>query len=174
MGFGDPMFVPTAVFLDTQVFDRLNYNFNAELLKSFVNLSKERGLTLLLPAPTRDEIGRHMMERATTASAALDKAAQDVHRKAPFLSDWQRFPKVPIEKEKGSHLLALCRNAWKSFTTQLNVAPLGYQGVDLKDIMRWYKHQEAPFGPNGKQKEFPDAIAIAILSAYGRADQCPT
>jgi hypothetical protein len=38
--------------------------------------------------------------------------------------------------------------------------------------MNWYDAGEPPFGRGKKQKEFPDALAIAILSAYAEQNTC--
>jgi hypothetical protein len=45
------MSTPTAICLDAEVFDRLNFNFAATTLQEFVKLCKERKVKLLLPAP---------------------------------------------------------------------------------------------------------------------------
>jgi hypothetical protein len=48
---------------------------------------------------------------------------------------------------------------------------LGYLGIDLKEIMEWYHRGRGPFGPK-KQKEFPDAIALAAILNFSKREKC--
>ena len=160
------MSIPKAVFLDTQVFDSANYNFASTALKSFVQLCQERSLTLLLPAPTLGEIQRHMLDRAGAAEEAINKALADVQKKAPFLTGSDRFPRPPKERTRVHVLRRHCDEAWDAFTSQIKTQKLKYDGIQLSTIMMWYELSLAPFGKGKKQKEFPDAIALAILAHY--------
>ena len=68
------MSIPTAVFLDTSILDGQQYNFESTALSTFVPVCKERGLTLLPPEPTENEIERHIRQRSSDALAALADA----------------------------------------------------------------------------------------------------
>lgn len=61
------MSVPTAVFLDTSVFDGQSYNFSSTAFSTFLPACRSRQLKLLLPDPTEREIKRHMAEKAQEA-----------------------------------------------------------------------------------------------------------
>jgi hypothetical protein len=159
---------PIAICLDTQVFDGANYNFRSTSMSSFVKLCQERDLTLLLPSPIKDEIHRHMLDRAKQADAVLDKAFNDVQKKAPFLSKWDRYPVVAKEKVRIHTLNRHCREAFDTFCRQLKVEQLGYKDVQLSTIMSWYNLSSPPFGEGKKRKEFPDAVSLAILDNYAK------
>ncbi len=162
------MSTPTAICLDTEVFDRLNFNFAATTLQEFIKLCKERKLKLLLPAPIQDEIARHMFDRANELDAALSKVEHDALRKCSFLQKWDRFPTPPREKHRHLRLRSLCNSAWEAFARQVNAEELRYEGVKLDAIMYKYNYMQAPFAAGEKRKEFPDAISLAVLDVYAR------
>lgn len=54
---------------------------------------------------------------------------------------------------------------------QFDVIRLGYESLNVKQVMDWYDQNSPPFGP-GKRKEFPDAISIAILADYAEKNGC--
>lgn len=162
------MSTPTAICLDTEVFERLNFNFSSTTLVEFVKLCKERDVTLLVPGPIKDEISRHMIERAEELGVALDKLEHDAQRKYAFLESWERFPKAQKEVNRRARLRRLCNDAWDAFASQITVDHLTYHGVQLASIMSKYHYMIPPFAPGEKRKEFPDAISLAILDVYGR------
>jgi hypothetical protein len=55
---------------------------------------------------------------------------------------------------------------WEQFLKNFKVEKIGYDGIDMAEIMVWYDRHRAPFGEGQKQKEFPDAFAIASAVAY--------
>jgi hypothetical protein len=61
---------------------------------------------------------------------------------------------------------------WLSFLNQFDVVRLNYDGITIAKVMNWYDATEPPFDKGKKRKEFPDAFAIAILSAYAEQNQC--
>ena len=175
------MSIPTAVFLDTSVFDGQSYNLSSTAFSTFVPACKQRNLKLLLPDPTEREVKRHMAERSDEALAFIDKA----RRKAPFLAQWRGFPprdsnvtslripatpqSPPILRREVSEVAAI---EWQNFLNQFDVVRLNYEGVSLPKVMNWYDAVEPPFDKGEKRKEFPDAFAIAILSAYAEQHRC--
>jgi hypothetical protein len=61
------MSIPKAVFLDSSILDGQNYNYQSTALSTFVPACTKRGVRLLLPEPTDQEIERHIKERSTDA-----------------------------------------------------------------------------------------------------------
>lgn len=163
------MSIPTAVFLDTSIFDGQQYNFASTALATFIPVCKERGLTLLLPEPIEREIERHIRERSADALAALAEA----RRKAPFLAKWPGLPQ-PTARSEGVERLqvyGVARQEWQAFLKQFIVVKLGYEGLDVKRVMLWYENATAPFREGKKRKEFPDAFALAMLEAYAQKEK---
>jgi hypothetical protein len=161
------MSIPTAVFLDTSVFDGQQYNFHSTALATFVPACAKRSLTLLLPDPTEREIRRHLLERVAEALSIIEGA----RRKAPFLSKLKGFAREfnspEIEAMEAERLANL---EWNAFLKQFSVVRLGYKDLDVEKVMRWYDRIEAPFKEGKKRKEFPDAFAIQMLDAHAQQE----
>ena len=77
-----------AVFIDTSVLRGNHYNFASPQVSSFVAIAKAKGLKLLLPKPTSDEIERHISEGAKETVEQL----RSVFRKSLFLKKWDCGP----------------------------------------------------------------------------------
>jgi hypothetical protein len=158
------MSLPTAVFLDTSILDAQQYNFASTAVSTFVATCQKRNVTLLvLPDPTEREIRRHIAERSDEALQALKKA----RTQAPFLAKWKGFPAEPSPDSTKWEGEFVAEMEWKAFLTKFTVTRLGYDGLDMRQVMRWYDQQEAPFS-SAKRKEFPDAISIALLDVYAQ------
>jgi hypothetical protein len=160
------MSLPSAVFLDTSIFDGQQYNFSSTALASFVPVAKRHGLTLLLPDPTEREILRHIRDRSREASSALE----DARRKAPLLAKWKHFPVDRSGLSLTREIFQIAMREWRQFQKSFSVLKLDYTHVNLKQVMRWYESSVPPFREGKKRKEFPDAFAVAIVEAYARAN----
>lgn len=156
------MSLPTAVFLDTSILAGQQYNFASAALTSFIPVATQKKLSLLLPDPTKREIMRQISERSVEALRALE----DARRRAPFLTKWSHFPKLPDSRYGDWEVKRVAVSEWQVFLKQFVVVELGYEGVRLETVMSWYDAARAPFKEGNKRKEFPDAFAIAALAAY--------
>ena len=156
------MSLPTAVFLDTSILAGQQFNYSSSALASFIPVARQKQLALLLPDPTKREITRQIRERSIAALRALEGA----RRRAPFLAKWKHFPQLPDTHSGDWEVKSVAESEWKKFLTQFTVIELAYDGVRIETIMSWYDSIRAPFGEGKKRKEFPDAFAIAALSAY--------
>jgi len=162
------MSIPTAVFLDTSVFDSQQYNFRSTTLTTFLSACVTRSLMLLLPDPTEREIKRHLRERIGEVLTAVENA----RRKAPFLAGLKGFgrefstPELEVFEAE-----TLANREWAAFLKQFSVVRLGYKTVDVEKVMRWYDKAEAPFKEGKKRKEFPDAFAIQMLDAHAQKEK---
>ena len=154
------MAIPDAIFVDTNIFDRQHYNFQGSALTSFAQACQAHGLTLLLPDPVLRELKRHVRDRAVEAHESVNKA----RRAAPFLQTIRQEGKS--SREELTHYGTIATAALQAYLQQFKTVELGYDGLDLKQLMDWYDAQTAPFGGAGKRKEFPDAFAIAMVEAF--------
>jgi hypothetical protein len=157
--------IPSAVFLDTSVFDGQSYNFSSVAFSTFVPACKDRKLKLLLPDPTEREVKRHLNDLSADAVALIEKARRTV----PFLAKWKGFPPRDIPRHD---LYVVGLGEWQSFLKQFDVVRLNYDGITIGKVMNWCDAAEPPFDKGKKRKEFPDAFAIAILSAYAEQHSC--
>lgn len=161
------MSLPTAVFIDTSIFDGQNYNFDSTALASFIPAAKKASLKFLLPDPTAREIKRHIKARSDEALKALE----DARRRAPFLVKWDCFPKKQKTPVVNWVVDKIARDEWAAFLKQFDVEKVGYEDVKISTVMDWYDSRQAPFSDK-KQKEFPDAFVIAALAAYATKNEC--
>jgi predicted nucleic acid-binding protein len=154
------MTIPTAIFIDTTVFDSQHYNYDNTVLSSFAKATQDHDLKLLLPDPTLREIRRHLV-RATEDAV---KSLMSISGKTPWLKNW----KAELQQDK-RHLEISFKNMakeqWETFLSQFQVEHLSYEGIDIKTIMDWYDKIQAPFSSK-KPKEFPDALALASIIHY--------
>jgi hypothetical protein len=159
---------PSAVFLDTSILAGQSYNFSSTALSTFIPVAKKRAVAFLLPDPTEQEILRQIED----CSAEVLKALEDARRRAPFLTKWKHYPAKSnplIDYE----VAKIANEEWKAFLSNFDVKRLGYEGVKIALIMKWYFSMTPPFGEGKKRKEFPDAFTVAILEEYARKNSAP-
>ncbi len=161
------MSVPNRIFIDTSILDEQNYNFDSSALAPFIEAVRPRQVILLLPDPTEREIRRHIRHK----SQDVLKALQEAKRRAPFLRKWKEWPIKKGDLTLLQEIQALANKDLEEFFASMSVERLGYDGIDLKQVMDWYDRRAAPFGEGKKQKEFPDALALAAVVAYARKQQ---
>ncbi len=158
------MSVPTVIFIDTSILEEQNYNFSSVALSAFLEALKDQKLILLIPDPTRREIERHIEDR----SQEVIKVLEDAKRRAPFLAKWKGWPVKRGDSTLSFELRRIAGDEWNGFVKHFKVKNIGYDGVRLQEVMDWYERQRAPFGRGKKRKEFPDALALAVLLTYAR------
>ena len=157
---------PDAVFVDTSVLRGNHYNFASTQISSFVAVAKAKGLKLLLPRPTSDEIERHIWEGAKKTVEQL----RSLFRKSPSLRKWNVWSEALISEHAEVSLGRVAMEEWYEFLKSFSVARLAYDGISIERVMEWYRWGFAPFGKGAKRKEFPDAFAIASLALYANKE----
>jgi hypothetical protein len=107
------------------------------------------------------------MRQITDRSVEAFRALEGAKRRAPFLTKWRHFPRLPESRHGGDwEVKQVAVSEWQTFLKQFSVVELGYEAVRLETVMNWYEHLRAPFRDGKKRKEFPDAFAIAALAGY--------
>ena len=159
------MSLPTAVFIDTSVFEGQHFNFESAAFVGFVDAVKSQNIPVLMPDPTRREVSSHITKRSIEALEALEKAS----RKAPFLRKWSGFPTLKPSQIEQWQVQRIAREEWGKFLGSVETVSLDYSGVQISSIMDWYFNGVPPFGPGSKRKEFPDAFTIAILLKFAQS-----
>lgn len=154
---------PDAIFIDTGIFDQECYDFFSSRVQALLAAISVQSKTLLLPQPTKQEILKHINQRAQEAIVSLVKA-----RESHALLRGRTG--VPQNRQQRDEMVAQLRSEtltrWADFQSQFNLCELDYSGVNLGEVMAWYNQVTAPFGPGDKQKEFPDAFALAAVRTY--------
>ena len=162
------MSTPKHVFIDTCIFDAHQLNLDSPVFGTFLSAVKAQGLTLLLPAPTKLEVERHISQRVVKAHKAL----LEVRSKEPFIRRWTSEAEGEATAVQDK-LKEECIGHWHDFLKQANAVQLDYAGISIPEIMRWYDRGQAPFGTGSKSKEFPDALAFAALRGFAKKNKVP-
>lgn len=158
---------PSAFFLDTNILLSLKFNFTSTVFSSFIPLAQKHRIKFILPQFTEDEILKYIDLQSELALKALEKAKIE----APFLEKWEHFPKkLPKTGWDQFEIKIIAKREWDSFLNNFELIRLEYSGVNLEEIMDWYKNQIPPFGNKGKQKEFPDAFSLSLLVKYSETN----
>lgn len=160
------MTTPTHLFIDTCIFDQTGYNFSSSRIRPFHEAAKELSLTLVDPDPTNRERKRHFKEKVAEINAAIEK----IERSMPIIGTLKDWPKPDFFRSVNVSMLI--RSSLNDFFAPMKHVVLGYEGVDILKIMDWYEESIPPFGKGKKRKEFPDALAVAILDRYASANDC--
>lgn len=160
------MSIPRTIVVDTNIFDQHEYNFAAQAIQKFIAIAQVKSITILLPDAIEREVRRHINDKSAAAQSALKKARHD----APFLQKWKNWP-APENLKTAKYDIATAYLAdWEGFLKNFEVKRPGYDGIDMTQVMDWYDHKQPPFGPGKKEKEFPDAFALASTLAYANAN----
>lgn len=157
--------IPRTIVIDTNIFEQHGYNFDAQAIEKFVAITAVKSLTILLPDAIEREVRRHIKEKAAAAQSALKKARHD----APFLQKWKSWPAPEKLKTAKDEIAADYIADWEKFLMNFKVKRLGYDDINMNQVMDWHDQQKPPFGPGQKEKEFPDAFALATTLAYAKS-----
>lgn len=154
----------TAVFVDTCIFESMNFQFSSDLSRAFETACVSAGVRLLMPDAIDREINRHIDEKVALAIESL----RTLNRKNPILRQWDLYPSVTEVRDAEGEFKLRMRKEWSDFRKRLSCHDLGCDDIDLNQVMNWYDNIDPPFGPGKKRKEFPDAFAISSLLSYAK------
>lgn len=164
------MSVPKCIFIDTTAFDETGYNFASARIQAFRKAIEGLNLTFLDPDPMNRERRRHIDKKAKELIDELEqtnKILEKVKSRMPALASLRNLPKkVHFDLYHARHLIG---KSLTEFLEPMKVVKLGYEGIKIETVMDWYDQANAPFGTGKKAKEFPDALAIAILDRYAKS-----
>jgi len=158
--------VPTNIFIDTCIFEQTGFNFESAKLKPFRDALNEMKLTFIDPDPTFRERTRHLQERVDEAVKSLEK----IEKSLPIITKLDKWPKASTFRNW--EIKGLVNKSLMEFLKPMNHVKVGYDGIDMHKVMTWYDKGQAPFGKGKKSKEFPDALAVAILDRYALRNSC--
>ena len=160
------MAVPNYIFIDTCIFEQTGFNFESARLKPFRDALDELKLTFVDPDPTFRERTRHLRDRVDEAVRSLEK----IEKSLPVITTLEKWPKASSIREWD--ILRIVNKSLEEFLKPMKHIKVGYDGIDMHRVMTWYDQGRAPFGKGKKSKEFPDALAVAILDRYAQTNKC--
>lgn len=158
------------VFLDTNIFESKNFQFNSHSLKAFKKLVDDDEIRLLVTDPTIQEVRQHLRAKSEEAVGEIKK----VRRSAMLLRNIPDLPAYGIFEELNADTVEsrLNRN-FDEFLRGHNVELVTVENVSASQVFDMYFKMKAPFANGEKRKEFPDAYVLLALSALSRARGWP-
>lgn len=150
------------VFIDTQAFDQMMFDFEGPALRNLRFLGKIGQISLLVSDVINREVESHI--RLNTAEALT--ALNTFQKKAkPFKSLGEQYSQF-FASYNVNAAVELAVSVWYKFLDEARVTVLGSQDVDVSTIVDCYFKGLPPFAEVKKKTEFPDAISLGALSKY--------
>ncbi|KJZ16029.1 hypothetical protein TW85_03945 [Marinomonas sp. S3726] len=153
------------VFLDTEVFDSNQYNFNSRDLKQLKSLSENLSIELLLTDVVVDEVHRHLRRRA-------NELASDAHRLSKkFINVDPEGAGTELQTDRYSadNVYKLLERNFEGYLDACNAEVIDVESVSSREVFSLYFNEQSPFSSTGKKKnEFPDAFTLLALRNFSR------
>ena len=147
------------VFLDTEIFDHHQYDFQSPNIRRFARLAAAGVLQVYSTLITDKEIRRHLDEKV----GEIMKSVKNYKRIGRIVGKYIPQDAIKALEAVDEETVRTGLYAdYDSFLLETGTQQIPLS-VDLDELFDKYNKQEAPFGPHGKQKEFPDAVAISTL-----------
>lgn len=151
-----------SVFLDTEVFESLNFNFNHPLIKRLIDFKKNHSISLLSTNITCNEIKNHILEKVGT----LHEKTVNLHKNTPSpINDILKKNNHIIEIDDNLVETVKCQSL-SDFDNFINThfLKLDCYSISPETIFSKYFNLEAPFqNKKSKKHEFPDAFVFESL-----------
>ncbi|MCE9561166.1 MAG: PIN domain-containing protein [Planctomycetes bacterium] len=157
---------PHYLFLDTQVFDGNQYDFENKHFRQLRSLGLSDWVQLVLPDITRREVERHIAEKAKETFAAMKEFSNKGFRRNLRRPPFDAIRKGTTEEEIRKELL----DHFKGFCHDTNAIELPAVGLNATAVLNDYFDGKPPFGEGKKKHEFPDAFAGQILFNWCEAN----
>jgi hypothetical protein len=158
-----------AVSLDTNIFESSECNLRYRLFTSLSQFDGT-GISYLLSDVVVGEIKSHIAARAKDAAAKVRAAArefQEAWRADGALQRTMDALGLPSDHDAAAQAQI---DAYRSASKFTEIASIEF--VDLSGVLAKYFARSAPFESiSEKKNEFPDALALSALEAWGEKNQ---
>lgn len=157
----------SCVFLDTNIFVGQNFDFENQILKTFSNLAFEGKIEFYLTEITQREIVKQIKDSVDSSreSFNLFKKNARIFQNSRVLPLQALYKKIDYE----SCILDF-NQQFNDFQKLAKVKIIDCFSVNANKIFNDYFSVNAPFGMQGKEKEFPDAFVIEALRNWTKID----
>ncbi|WP_332274830.1 PIN domain-containing protein [Bacillus velezensis] len=142
------------IFLDTQVYQAKNFNYNDEHIKRLVDLIDKDIVNLYITTITKNEIENHIKEKVSASRQSINS----FKKHASILKNFDLYKPIwdrELIKIAETEIL----ENFNRFLTKNKVQEIKVSGKYTSDIFEKYFNGEAPFSAK-KKDEFPDAFAL--------------
>ena len=151
------------IFLDTSVYDNLNFSFNNRQLSKLRNLAQNDEIDLLYNEIVYQEVYQHIADNLSVAINQYNQLLLESRALAPFKNDDSLSVKIfSLDSEK---MISEIRDNWDRFLSECIAEKIDINTVDVDDIVNKYFKKLLPF-ENKKPYEFKDAIIIDSIRQY--------
>lgn len=150
------------VFIDTSVFKANNYFSATSKINKLAELASKKRISIVLTSITKAEIIKHLTRDIESARKSVRKKDNEVLRNIKGTDDYYS-DLDSLDAEKTATEMV------NTFVKRSEAYVIGLEYCkDIDEIFRKYFKQEFPFSEK-KQKEFPDAFALAALEGYNQS-----
>lgn len=148
------------VFIDTNAFEKKNYQFGQHALGRLQELIEDEKIHLLITDVTRKEINAHLKRKSEEAASMIKKLQKDAMflRNTPDLDCHGIFSKV-----KGDDIYAVISDKFDDFVENGYVETIDVSTVNPQVVFDAYFNNLPSFGKESKKHEFPDAFALEAI-----------
>lgn len=151
------------VFLDTSIYDNLNFSFNNRQLSKLRDLARNDEINLLYNEIVYQEVYQHISDNLSLAVSQYNQILMESRALAPYKNDDSLSIKLTaLDSEK---MIYEIRANWDNFLKECVAEKIGISTVDVDDIVGKYFKKILPF-ENKKPYEFKDAIIIDSIRQY--------
>lgn len=152
------------VFIDTSVFKANNYFSVTSKINKLAELASKGRISIVLTSITKAEIIKHLIKDIENARRSVRKKDNEVLRNIKGTDEYfSSLDSLDVEKTAIDMV--------NTFVKRSGAYVIGLENCkDIEGIFKKYFKQEFPFSEK-KQKEFPDAFALAALEGYNRSRQ---
>ena len=151
------------LFLDTNVYDNLNYSFNNRQLSKVKDLVINDEVELLYNEIVYKEVVQHIAENVGPAVNQYNQFLLESRALAPFKNYDDMCVKLsPLDSDE---MISELQNNWDSYLKDCYAEEINIDTVDINDIVDRYFRKRPPFETK-KPYEFKDAIIIDSLRQY--------
>lgn len=157
-----------AITLDTNVFDKNSLHLEAGLLGQMTQF-KEGSALFVLSEIVVKEVNRHLVKKASDATATLSRAAKEAADSGLLTS--QEQSKLDGVRNGALRAEDVARRRLDSFVLNTGAQVIPATQADIRELVRLYFEASPPFEDTGKKKnEFPDAIALLSLEEWAKSN----
>lgn len=153
------------VFLDTEVFEANNFQFDSRALEKLASLAREGTIVIHLTEVTRREIQEHVVSYVNKAVSLLRKVSKDravqhfaLLPDSPFRAIGRDFDPEPF--------IRAALTAFDDFLRDTAVDVIPVSDVSVDQVFSQYFGSVPPFQTGAKKAEFPDAFALGALRQW--------
>lgn len=150
------------IFIDTSVFQSSSFFKKTSNLHRIFDLAEQGWVSILMPEITKREWLKHF-------KSSTNLKFEDITRKVALMGNTEKTKTFSEQYESFVEQYDdVCLDAFNYHFNRAKVVVLdfSYAQTKVEDVFEKYFSQEKPFGSNGKNKEFPDAFALASLEQY--------